>query len=88
MKHDRARLHRVVGEAIERTYPDRLDENAARLARHYAEAGEDAKTFQFSVRAGDVAARVNANPEAIRHCTRALETAERLAIEPEALTAV
>ena len=73
----RREIHRRVGETYEHLHPDRLDEFAAMLARHYAEAGDDAKTLEYSIRAGDVASRVHANDEAVAHYARALSTAAR-----------
>src|SRR5919202_2943793 len=64
--HKRRReLHLQVAQVIEQLYPKQLDEYAARLAQHYAEAGDDAKTLEYATRAGDIAARVYANAEAI-----------------------
>lgn len=83
MKHDRKRLHRVVAQQIEEAYPDALDENAARLAQHYAEAGEDAKTVEFATRAGDIATRVYAHPEARVHYALALKALGRLPEDDE-----
>ncbi len=36
LKADRKPLHRVVAEALERLYPDRLDELAPLLGQHYS----------------------------------------------------
>ncbi len=63
----RREIHRQVAEAIEQLLPEQLEQNAAMLAQHYAEAGEDAKTLTYATRAGDGAARVYANPEALMH---------------------
>ena len=62
VKRDRMQLHRAVGEALEMLYPDRLAsrELAPLLAQHFDEAG-------------DAAARVYANAEAVNHYTRALD---------------
>lgn len=70
---NRRELHLCVAETYEKLYADRLDENAALLAQHYAEAGDHAKTYEYSVRAGDGSARVYANAEALMHYTRAIE---------------
>ena len=35
VKADRRALHRAVGEMLERAYPDRIDELAPLLARHF-----------------------------------------------------
>lgn len=72
LKHDRQRLHRNVARTLETSEPERLDENAARLAQHFAEAGDDAKTLAYEMRAGDYAAGLYANAEAIEHYERAL----------------
>ena len=74
----RRNLHASVARACEELYAERLDEFAALLAHHYAEAGDDAKTLEYASRAGDVAARVYATAEAIAFYTQAIETAKRL----------
>ena len=74
----RREVHRRVAETIEGLYVDRLDEYAALLARHYAEAGDDEKTLEYATRAGDAAARVYANAEAISNYSLALSAATRL----------
>ena len=76
---ERKRLHRLVAEAYEIMYADRcMDEFAARLAQHYADAGDDAKTLAYAMRAGDIAASAYANVEAIAFYTQALDAASRL----------
>jgi hypothetical protein len=74
----RHEIHRLVADAYERLYPDSLDENAALLAQHYAEAGDDAKTSVYAVCAGDAAARVFAYSEANAHYALALRALTRL----------
>lgn len=78
LKHERKRLHRVVGQKLENSYPDRLDEYAPRLALHFAAAGDDEKTFEYATRAGDAAARLYAAPEARSNYALALDTLARL----------
>lgn len=78
LKNDRKRLHRLVAESLEREYPKSLDENAARLAQHYAEAGDDEKALEYARRAGDAAARLYANSEAIVQYRLALDLALKL----------
>ncbi len=68
----RQRLHRRAAEALERIHPDRLDELAAQLGRHYAEAGESEKAIAYLLRAGDQARGVYAYDEAIEHYQQAL----------------
>lgn len=78
LNHDRKRLHRQVAGAYEKIYADRcMDEFAALLTQHYAEAGDDAKTLAYGMHAGDVAASAYANVEAVAFYTQALDAAKR-----------
>ncbi|MGH2521737.1 MAG: hypothetical protein ACRDH2_04455 [Anaerolineales bacterium] len=81
VKSDRKLLHRTVGEALERTYPGQLDsrELAPLLGQHFSLAGDDARALHYFTLAGDAAARVYANAEAIMHYSRAIEMAQNLA---------
>lgn len=54
-RHD---VHRRVAEAYEQLYADRLDEFAALLAHHYAQAEDDAKSYDYAIQAGDRAIRL------------------------------
>lgn len=84
LQRQRREIHLRVAQAYEQVYADRLDEHAALLAQHYAQAGDDAKTFEYATRAGDVAARVHANVEAIAHYTRAIELAKKTGAHSDA----
>lgn len=75
LKNDRKRLHRLVGEALERSYPDQLDEWAPLLGPHFNEAGELARAVKYLSRAGELAAARYANHEALTFFTQALDTA-------------
>jgi len=91
VKQDRRQLHRTVGEALERTYADRLHDGelAPLLARHFNEAGDESRALKYFTLAGDAAARVYANAEAVMHYTSAIDIARRtahLADAPEVLT--
>lgn len=77
VKQDRRQLHLAVGEALERLYPERLELLAPVLGQHFYQAGEDARALKYLTLAGDAAARVYANAEAIAHYTRALEVVKR-----------
>jgi len=81
VKQDRRQLHRSVGEALERMYPDRLalGELAPLLGRHFDAAGDDERALKYFALAGDAAARVYANTEAAAHYARALNVARRKA---------
>ena len=69
----RREFHKRVGEAVEELFGDRLEEQAHRLAHHFSEAGDNEKALEYSVMAGDAAARLYAHQEANSHYTRALE---------------
>jgi tetratricopeptide (TPR) repeat protein len=74
----RREIHRHVAQAYEAEYGDQcLDDYAGILAQHYAEAGDAAQAFDYSGRAGDNAARVYANAEAILQYDRAIEIAQQ-----------
>lgn len=76
LKQDRKRLHRFVAETLEHWQDD--DALAAVLARHWDEAGESARAFNYYVRAGDQATRMYANTEALMAYQRAIELSETL----------
>lgn len=83
LKNQRREIHLRVAQVIEKVYAEELDENAARLAQHYAEAHEDEKTAEYAARAGDMARRLFAYPEARVHYALALEALERLPDDEE-----
>jgi class 3 adenylate cyclase/tetratricopeptide (TPR) repeat protein len=75
---ERRALHLQVGDALERRYGARLEEYAPVLAHHFEEAGDDERTLRYAGLAGDHAARLYANTDAIEHYGRAIEAARRL----------
>ncbi len=77
LQPDQQRLHREVGEALEWLYPDRLNELAPTLARHYEKAGDLARALQYFQRAARIALESFANHEAEHHYLSAL------ALKPE-----
>jgi len=79
VRADRKQLHLVVGEALERLYPDQLAsrELAPVLAQHFYQAGDGERALRYFALAGDAAARVYANAEAEMQYARALELATR-----------
>lgn len=88
LKNERKRLHRAIGETLEREYPNALIENAALLTKHFLEAGDDAKILEYGTCAGDGEARVFAKAEAIEHYHAALDAALRLDAERETIIAL
>jgi class 3 adenylate cyclase/tetratricopeptide (TPR) repeat protein len=69
----RRRYHRRVGEAMETLYADRLTDEAPRLAYHFAECRDWPKAVRYHALAGEAAARLYANVEAIDHLSRAVD---------------
>jgi class 3 adenylate cyclase/tetratricopeptide (TPR) repeat protein len=71
----RRRYHRRVAEAIESLFADRLTDEAPQLAYHFYEGRDWAKALHYYGLAGESAARLYANSEAIEHYRKALEIA-------------
>jgi predicted ATPase/class 3 adenylate cyclase len=71
----RRELHGAIGHAIEELYADRLDEQAAILAYHYARSEQTDRAIAYALRAGDRAARLHANAEATTYYEQALAMA-------------
>ena len=65
-------LHRAA-TAIEALWPDQVEQHAAILGQHYAKAEMPEKAMTFLKQAGDCAAAIYANEEAIGFYRRALE---------------
>lgn len=77
LKQDRRRLHRDVGECLEQALAGNIDEFAPILARHFDEAGDDARAVDYLSRAAESASRRYASREAIALLDRALTVALR-----------
>jgi hypothetical protein len=70
---ERRLLHSDVAAALEALVEGHTDATAVQLARHYAEAGNEAKAAEYEIQAGDASRRAFAYPEARLHYRRALE---------------
>jgi tetratricopeptide (TPR) repeat protein len=75
LKSERKTLHAAIGTALEDAYPQRTDELAGLLARHFAESGDRERTLAYSVLAADAAFSRYAVSEAAAHYARAVEIA-------------
>ncbi len=73
----RRELHKLIGQAIEILYCDRLDEYAASLARHYREAEAWESAFLYHRRAGERAQALFANQAAADYFRDALAIAQQ-----------
>ncbi len=80
VKGDRRRLHRTVGETLERLAPAGAPSSdlAPLLAEHFDQAGDPARALPYYTLAGQAAADRYANGEAIQLFGRALEMAHAL----------
>lgn len=76
LKSDRRALHEETARALEKLYPEQLDENAAVLAFHFEQAEDDQRAIHYSIRAGDRAAEVYADAEALAAYSRAINIGE------------
>jgi predicted ATPase len=80
---ERRMMHGEVAEALVQLYAEHSDEIAVQLARHYLEAGDDGKTVEYAIRAGDQAAASYAYTAARGFYTHALTALSRLPETPE-----
>jgi serine phosphatase RsbU (regulator of sigma subunit) len=72
---DRERLHLAVGTAMEGLYPERLDQIAPQLARHFLVADNRSRALTYFSLAGDMALESFANQEAESRYRQALDLA-------------
>jgi tetratricopeptide (TPR) repeat protein len=78
LQKQRRAIHASVVHVYEELYADRMDEFAPLLAQHALEAGDEVQALNYATRAGDAAARVYANAEAIKFYSQAIHLAERV----------
>ena len=80
----RTRLHKTVGEAIERLYGTTNEERVGELARHFLLATRPAnadKAITYAQRAGETALAALAPDDAVRYLSQALELLGRGAVD-------
>jgi hypothetical protein len=73
----RRKLHNTVGCALERVYAKKIDEHFGELALHFLESGEKDKALGYFLKAGDRAAKIYANSEAVSYFQHALSLLEK-----------
>src|SRR5581483_3402966 len=78
-----ARMHRHVGEALERAYKSSLDAHIVELAHHFFQSGTPDKAIEYSMRAGDRAIQQVGYEEAALHYARAIEMLDLLDADHE-----
>jgi class 3 adenylate cyclase/tetratricopeptide (TPR) repeat protein len=72
----RRRFHEAVGQTLEQLYPERLDEFAPVLAHHFDEGRQLKKARHYYILAGNEAALLHANEQAVDYYRRALTIAQ------------
>jgi len=72
----RRKLHLRVAQAIETLFSTRLEEFYSMLAHHYVRAEKWEKAQDYLMKAGDQAARIAADAEALSHYRQAIEAFE------------
>ncbi len=72
LKRKRRAYHRQVAEALERLFPERIDELLGLLAHHWEQAGMADRAVDYLQRAGDQARLAYALDEAVDYYQRAL----------------
>ncbi|MCP4540904.1 MAG: AAA family ATPase [Chloroflexi bacterium] len=72
LKKERRIFHRQVAEALERLFPEQIEEQVGLLAYHWERAEEPEKATEYLLRAGDQARLAYAHAEAIDYYQGAL----------------
>jgi tetratricopeptide (TPR) repeat protein len=72
----RRKLHGVVGCTLEKAYAKNVDEHLGELAAHFLEGGYKDKALDYFLKAGEKAAKVYANSEAVSYYESALRLLE------------
>jgi tetratricopeptide (TPR) repeat protein len=83
LKQERRELHRQVGNALEKLYPERREELAGMLGLHYEQAGETQKAIEYLVVAGQYGLDRNALQEAFNAFDRAASLLPALAADED-----
>jgi DNA-binding SARP family transcriptional activator/TolB-like protein/class 3 adenylate cyclase len=78
LRSKRQQLHAVVADALERLYPEIVEQQPELVAHHLAAAGRAKSALTYWQFAIERELRTSAYREAIGHCTTALQAAETL----------
>jgi len=78
LKSRRQVLHRLIAEALEQRFPERVANEPEMVAHHYTEAGLDEKAVDYWLAAGRRALDRFANAEAAGHLSRGLQLLQSL----------
>jgi serine/threonine protein kinase/tetratricopeptide (TPR) repeat protein len=69
----RKKLHAAVGLALERVYGNKAEQHSGELAYHFLEGGDEDKTLDYLLKAGEKAGKVYAHDEAYSYLHQAVE---------------
>ncbi|MCP4409848.1 MAG: tetratricopeptide repeat protein [Gammaproteobacteria bacterium] len=83
---ERRLLHGDVAVALETVYDGDWDGTAVQLAHHFYQAGNFGRAFHYATLAAERATHIYESREAIRHYTRAIQLAEKVAPDVVSLT--
>ena len=72
------RLHRLLGERLERGYGERAHEIAGTLALHFTRGRDGGRAVQYRQQAAEHAVQHGAYTEVLAHCQQGLALLERL----------
>ena len=76
------KLHNTVGCALEKVFEKNVDQHLGELAYHFLEGGDEEKALNYFLEAGEKAAKIYANDEAISYFQCALKLLEETKGEP------
>jgi predicted ATPase len=79
---ERAYLHEAVGSVLEALYGEQTEQVAVQLARHFEQARPWEKAVKYLLQAGNRAARLSANQEAIAHSDQRIDAGRKSARYP------
>jgi len=74
VEKSRKDLHLKIAGSIEKVFAGRIHEFYGTLAHHYSKAGQNEKTEEYLIKAGEESMKSGASSEAINFLKRALET--------------
>ena len=82
LRGKRQQVHAAVARVLEERFPETAETKPEVLAQHYCEAGLAEPCIEYRLRAGQRAAELSANLEAVGHLTKGLEVLDTLPESP------
>ena len=74
MEKTKKELHLKIARSIEKVFAGRIHEFYGILAHHYSKAGQQEKTEEYLIKAGEESMKSGASSEAVNYLKKALET--------------